>query len=552
MGNTAGISRMQRVQQRLEIRVGKLPVTGRYHKLPNVVDDDYDITSKVLGSGSNGVVRLAISKGGSYGQRFAVKVLQMSQLADDQRAQLEAEVEIFLAMDHPHITRLFDVYESEGFLYMVMECMEGGELFSRVSNLKRFSELDAADAIWQMLLSLNYIHHHGIVHRDLKLENWLYDAKNSNHLKLIDFGLSKIWDPNVKMKTACGTLSYAAPEVLLNDYGSQCDLWSLGVICFVLLSGYMPFTGSADYQTKCIKFGKYVMKPNWWNEISTNGINFMQSLMQVNPDKRLTAQAALDHPWITSRHKRGGAPQEIDQPIVDAFRQFGQASKFRRCAVQMMAWNLSNDERSRVRQHFVTLDQNKQGSITLAELKHVLVEKFHVPDQETTQILQALDSNNDQKVHYSDFLAAMIGTQIAMHDDLLRAAFRKFDTDRSGHITAKNLRQVLGATFEGRSVKELLTEADQLKDNRISYAEFVSHLRREPLEKHAKDPTEMIDMQTRLSSSNSFMKDHAILKLKAALGFRVNHFLLADEHDCCCLNWCWLIALIGECMPTTR
>lgn len=262
------------------------------------------------------------------------------------------------------------------------------------------------------------------------------------------------------------------------------------------------------------------MKPDTWSNVSKEGIHFTQSLLQVDPNKRLTAQAALDHPWIRSRHKRGAPPKELDQPIVDALRQFGQASKFRRCAVKMMAWSLSNEERSLVRQHFVALDQNKQGTVTLAELKAVLVEKFQISEEETLQIFQALDSNSDEEIRYSDFLAAMVNTQIVMHDDLLRVAFQKFDTDRSGYITVDNLKQVLGKTFEGESVKKLVNEADQLKDNRVSYAEFVSHLRSQPLEK--------------------------------PIGGRVERFLRGDKCGCCCLNWCWLVTLCGGGMRTTR
>merc|ERR1719230_1407167 len=124
----------------------------------------------------NGHVKMGTSKVNNN-QRVAVKSFKLTALYGKKREELESEVEVFLCMDHPHVTRLFDVYESKDYLHLVMECMEGGELFDRVSELKRFSERDAADAIWQMLLSLNYIHSHGIVHRDLKLENFLYDQK---------------------------------------------------------------------------------------------------------------------------------------------------------------------------------------------------------------------------------------------------------------------------------------------------------------------------------------------------------------------------------------
>merc|ERR1719253_1495711 len=185
---------------------------------------------------------MATLKNGKSPEKFAVKAFKMSSVTGEKKTQLLAEVEIFLCMDHPHVTRLYDVFESEDQLHLVMECMEGGELFDRVTELKRFGESDAADAVYQMLLALNYIHSHGIVHRDLKLENFLYDKPGSSHLKLIDFGFSKIWDPNVKMHVSCGTLSYVAPEVLDKDYRSQCDLWSLGVVTFIILAGYMPFS----------------------------------------------------------------------------------------------------------------------------------------------------------------------------------------------------------------------------------------------------------------------------------------------------------------------
>merc|ERR1719265_765128 len=259
--------------------------------------------------------------------KVAIKAFKLTGLAADKRQQLESEVEIFLVMDHPHVTRLLDVYEGPEHLNMIMECMEGGELFDRVTELKQFSERDAADAVWQMLLAVNYLHSHGIVHRDLKLENFLYDQKTSHHLKLIDFGFSKVWEPNVKMHVSCGTLSYVAPEVLEKSYTAQCDLWSLGVIAFILLAGYMPFSGSESVQTKNIASGNYRFKPERWKHVSEQGVGFVKKLLQVDANKRLSAESALEDPWIANRHHATAAP---DQAVVDALRQFGQASKFRR------------------------------------------------------------------------------------------------------------------------------------------------------------------------------------------------------------------------------
>jgi len=473
-------------------QVGTVAVSARYHRLPRKIEDDYEVlNSVVLGTGYNGAVTKAKRKGQKDSQDYAVKMFNLDNITSSAKTQLITEVDVFLGMDHPHVARLFDVYDAKNKLYLVMECMEGGELFDRVTEKKRFSEADAAEGVGQMLLAINYLHSHGIVHRDLKLENFLYDWKESDHLKLIDFGFSKVWDPSVKMQHSCGTLSYVAPEVLAQSYTSQCDMWSLGVITFILLAGYMPFFGNETKQTTNIKQGNYTMKPEKWDSISKPGVEFVKSLLEVNPKKRITAEQALAHPWIASRQS---AP-EVDIGIVDNLRQFGQASKFKRACLTMMAWSLSNEERAKVREYFVAMDTNKHGTITLGELKAVMIEKFHIPDEETKAVFEALDSNHDDTIHYSDFLAAMLTSRIALHGDLLQTAFKRLDADNSGYITVENLKQVLGDQYQGEDVSNMIKDADLLQDGRVSFDEFVAYLRGTPLESHAAASAQIIDQE---------------------------------------------------------
>jgi len=481
---------------KVEKKSGRIAVSGRYHRPPKVMSQDYSVLDTTLGSGLNGEVKMAVQKDKPAGQKYAMKAFKFANIGDDKKSLLESEVEVFLCMDHPHVTRLYDVYEEDGFLYLIMECMEGGELFDRVIELKKFQEKNAAEAVYQMLLAVNYIHSHGIVHRDLKLENFLYDRKGSNHLKLIDFGFSKMWDPNVKMQASCGTLSYVAPEVLQKSYTSKCDLWSLGVITFIVLAGYMPFSGTDAQQTRNIAAGNFKMKPERWDKVSAEGREFTLGLMQRDPAKRLSAEQALAHTWIKDRDH---TKYEIDHGVADALRAFGQTTKFRRCCMEMMAWSLSNEERAQVRQAFIAMDENKKGTITLLELKNVLQDKFHVPNDEVQSIFQALDQNHDDEIHYSDFLAAMVGARINMHEDHLKSAFRKFDVDNSGYITKENLREVLGETYEGETVDSLLAEADLLQDGRISYQEFVSYLTGQALEGHADAAAKIVDKELKKS-----------------------------------------------------
>jgi calcium-dependent protein kinase len=476
--------------EKVEKKSGKIAVSGRYHTSPKKMSDDYVVQEKVLGSGLNGEVKIAVSKHNPSGQKYAVKPFKLAGVGTEDRKMLVSEVEVFLSLDHPHVTRLYDVYEEAGLLYMIMECMEGGELFDRIIELKTFKENQAAETVNQMLLAVNYLHSHGMVHRDLKLENFLYDKKGSNHIKLIDFGFSKVWDPNVKMQASCGTLSYVAPEVLEKSYTNKCDLWSLGVIAFILLSGYMPFSGTDAQQIKNIKAAKFTLKPERWGKVSAEGKEFTLSLMQRDAAKRLSAEQALAHTWIKNRDQ---AKYEVNHDVADALRAFGQATKFRRCCMEMMAWSLSNEERAQVRDAFIAMDESKSGTITLLELKKVLQDKFHVPNDEIQEIFHVLDQNHDDEIHYSDFLAAMVGARIGMHEDHLKAAFGKFDVDNSGYITKQNLREVLGDTYEGESVDGLLAEADLLQDGRISYPEFVAFLKGQAMGSNADAAAKVVD-----------------------------------------------------------
>jgi calcium-dependent protein kinase len=459
-----------------EARVGRTSVQGRYHRLPKRIDDDYIIKSEeALGEGYNGSVYLATNK--TTGRKFAVKAFKLSGVDETKKSQLATEAGIYLSMDHPHVARLVDVYESEHTLSLVMECCEGGELFDRVSARKRFTEVDAADSTVQMLLAVNYLHSCGVVHRDLKLENFLYEKKageGADFLKLIDFGFSKIWEKNTKMELSCGTLSYVAPEVLSRSYTSQCDLWSLGVIVFILLAGYMPFTGSEGAQIDLIRDGKFKMKKERWEKVSTLGFDFVKKLLVTNPKVRLTAPQALQHPWITDRAGMVTRRNSLNREVVDGLCAFAYESQFRRACMHLMAWSLTVEERAEVREAFLELDVNKTGTITVSEMKQVLEAKFDFPEDEAMKVFKALDTENSNEIHYSEFLGAMVSSRIALHDDLLKSTFRRFDMDNSGFITHEDLRKVLGVSvcLDG-AVKDM----DQDKDGKISCEEFIAYLR---------------------------------------------------------------------------
>jgi len=519
MGNKSAKQGLQDVTVRTESYAGKIAVTGRYHRAPKKLEDDYALESKVLGSGYNGSVHQARDK--ATNGKYAVKEFKLHGVNTEKKDELETECEIFLRMDHPHVARLTDVYESDEMLSLVMECMEGGELFHRVTEKRRFSEKDAAEAAFQMLLAVNYIHSHGIVHRDIKLENFLYEKKDSNDLKLIDFGFSKIWEPNTKMALSCGTLAYVAPEVLGKSYTSKCDLWSLGVVIFILLVGYMPFAGSESHQVEMIKQGKCTFRKESWAKVSKEASEFVGKLLIVDPIKRISAEEALKEGWMAQRASIP-QPEDIDQDTMNALASFAQASIFRRACMSVMAWSLSADDRAQVRQAFEAIDTNHRGTITLGEFKKVMQDRFHIEDAQIMQSFEALDASHSEEIHYSDFLAAMVNSRIQIHDEVIAQTFRRFDVDNTGVITVANLKEVLGETFEAQEMDKLLEEADVDHDGKITKQEFIAYMKDSTNPGHHHEAChKVIDTQLRKDESgeqSSGLKSKGPTQLKPKAG----------------------------------
>jgi len=477
-------SEVEDTQTRVMKQVGRIAVTGRYVRLPRRIEDDWKLAGKVLGTGFNGNVVLANSVHNPE-DRAAIKSFELHGLDAEQKHQLENELEIFLSLDHPQIARLMAVYESENTLSLVMEVLEGGELFERVVKNKTFTELDAAVAANEMFRAISYIHTRGVVHRDLKPENFMYSERDGDFLKLIDFGFSKFYR-GVLMQEALGTLPYAAPEVLNRNYShGSCDLWSLGVIVFILLSGHMPFTGKDDsHLVRAIRSGKYRLDQKRWHHISADAKDFVQRLLIVDTAKRLTTEQAFAHPWLKdTAHSRDLTSATTGAHIATGFYNFAQATRFQRACLHAMAWNMSLEERREIRDSFIQFVGPKGGQVRLSELQPWLNRYFGDDSNCKTRaadIMQALQSVHeeegfDARIGYCDFLAAMMASSnIDQHSATVHNVFRQFDVDGLGYLRKEALQEILGEDYD---VEGIFAEADLDHDGVISIDDFVEYLR---------------------------------------------------------------------------
>lgn len=261
--------------------------------------DRYDLTSTELGSGAFSIVKLAIELENS--EKRAVKIVEKKKLnAEDTRALL-MEIEILKHLDHEHIIRLYTTWEEPKQYLIVTEIVLGGELFDRIVNKSHYSEKEARELIRIMLSTLEYIHRAGVVHRDLKPENLLLCSEENDHdIKFADFGFAKHVKDLQPKEVACGTPGYVAPEVLRSDpYGTEVDIWSMGVICYVLLAGYPPFYDEDQRRLfKKIQEGRYQFHEDYWGSISSEAVDLIKNMLVVKQSNRWTASRLLEHPWL--------------------------------------------------------------------------------------------------------------------------------------------------------------------------------------------------------------------------------------------------------------
>ena len=268
------------------------------------------------------------------GADVAIKIIDKAKVEDMQ--DIQREIEIMNMVDHPNVINLFEIFDEPKKMNLVLELVTGGELFDRIVAKGNYSEKDAATCMSQLCQALDYLHTKKIVHRDLKPENLLYASPADDaNLKVADFGLARMLTAGDMMKTACGTPGYVAPEILKNkgyDSGAV-DMWSAGVILYILLCGFPPF-----YEEELpalfdqILHARYDFPSPWWDSISKESKSLVQALLTLDPKKRMTADEVLKQPWVT-----GAASDAPLDSVQKSLRKYNATRKLKKAALGIMA-----------------------------------------------------------------------------------------------------------------------------------------------------------------------------------------------------------------------
>ncbi|CAL0335104.1 unnamed protein product [Lupinus luteus] len=375
---------------------------------------------KELGRGQFGVTHLCIHK--VTGQHFACKTIAKRKLVNKEDIEdVRREVQIMHHLTgQPNIVELKGAYEDKQSVHLVMELCAGASLLRSIVQI------------------VHTFHSMGVIHRDLKPENFLLLSKDENApLKATDFGLSVFYKQGEMFKDIVGSAYYIAPEVLKRRYGPEVDIWSVGVMLYILLCGVPPF----------------------W----------------------------ADHPWIK---EDGEAPDKpLDNAVMNRLKQFRAMNQFKKVALRVIAGCLSEEEIMGLKEMFKGMDTDNSGTITIEELKQGLATQgTKLSEQEVKQLMEAADADGNGTIDYDEFITATMHMNRMNREEHLYTAFQYFDKDNSGFITTEELEQALHDynMHDGRDIKEILQEVDGDNDGRINYDEFVAMMGKGNPEAHTK------------------------------------------------------------------
>jgi calcium-dependent protein kinase len=443
------------------------------NSLGEVIADVYEFDVKPLGEGSYGTVTRGMHK--RTGAERAIKIVSKSRLRHLARFRLE--IEIMKEMEHPNIIRLYETYEDDTNIYLVMELCTGGELFDRIISVGTFCEREAAAYVKQMLSALFYMHNHGICHRDIKPENFLLSTGDKDaQLKMIDFGLSSRFSGGEFMRTKSGTPYYVAPEVLGGLYTEKCDIWSVGVLAFIMLCGYPPFNGRTDKEILalvkrgCVKF----MEPEW-SAISVDAKDFVKRLLEFNPNTRFSAREALEHVWLKNNviETASVVDPDIQSRILSSLRQFRTVSKLKKIALTAIAHQLNDSELEGLKELFQSMDVNGDGTLTIDEIKLGLTRKNILLPPDFEIFFNDIDLDGNGTIDYMD-------RRLYQQRDVCWRAFKIFDRDNSGKISIAEFLKViqdddsLDEEFNSSNLRLMVKEFDLNNDGEIDFDEFVA------------------------------------------------------------------------------
>jgi calcium-dependent protein kinase len=403
------------------------------------IENDYQFHNK-LGSGAYGEVFLGINK--ITKAEVAIKAINKEKTATFAHI-IKSEIEILAQMDSPYIVKQLAIYEDDKNYYIILEYCNGGELLYSIEHRKRtkhpYKEWELAKIMKQILKSIDYLHHRSVCHRDLKLENYMFQNKDSkSRLKLIDFGLAVKLDSNSYLtQDKIGTPYYMAPEVLIGKYGLECDMWSAGIILYALIAGAMPFYGSSNQMVyRKVLEDQPQFNGKVWDDISADAKDLVSLLLIKNPQFRLRADQALQHPWFKLCKFLKNSSSQVSELSANS-KIYRLKPSLQNDSIISLTKQIYATTEENLRSLFNKLDDSQKGQVEFDRLFEALEKEYSLSKMDLKQSLK-IEDTIPGNVEYSQFLSAISQTNV-FKESAIWKAFKQIDTNFDGKISVQEM-----------------------------------------------------------------------------------------------------------------
>ena len=442
---------------------------------------------KFLGEGSYASVYKVQNR--FTGSICAMKIIK-KKFANSSKEEKEIlnEINILRMMDHPNILKLFEFYSNEREFSIVTELCPLGELFDQIIDKGPFDERYSAYILYQIFSAVNYCHKMNIVHRDLKPENILIVNKDENefpYIKVCDFGTSKMFEKGIVERRVVGSSYYIAPEVLNKSYNEKCDIWSCGVIMYILLSQRPPFGGKDDYEImETVKTGKYDLSSPPFDKISDSAKDLIQKCLTMDSNKRITAEEAINHPWFKTNQSKElfnkVKDTNIIKELIENLKRYKRTSVIQETALAYLVRHFPHiKDVVNACKIFNQIDNDDDGRITKDELFKGINALYQSStlQKDIDEIFKNLDMDNDGFIGYEEFVRGSVNKEYFIQPNVLKFAFRYFDKDDSGEITFDEIEQLFYESITDKDkvhqiLSAIIKEVDVNNDKKISFDEF--------------------------------------------------------------------------------
>ena len=409
--------------------------------------------------------------------------------SDEKDKEIKNEINALRTLDHPNVLKIFEFYSGKDSYSMITEFCPGGDLFQEIVDHGPFREKYCAFVIYQILSAINHCHIMNIIHRDLKPENVLIIDKDKNdfpRIKISDFGTSNIFEKGSTERKVVGSPYYSAPEVLKKNYNEKCDIWSCGVILYILLSARPPFAGEDDEEIiQNVQEGKIDYSSPPFNKLSKSCLDLLKKLLISDPDKRIGANDALNHKWFRENNSKELYNTIKDQRaikiLIHNLKTYKRDSIIQEVALAYLVHNFPQmKEVVTANKLFHQIDLDGDGKINKNDLLKGLRNKTDSKalEKDIDKIYRNIDMDNNGYIEYEEFVRAAVSKEKFINENILKFAFKYFDKDDSGEVTRSELEAVFkqGISDQNKmqeALDKIINEVDENGDGIIQYEEFV-------------------------------------------------------------------------------